>query len=154
MDKSTFAKLYMEQLPGLYRLALSRLRHAPDAEDAVQQAAVNAWQARDRLPPGAERAWLARIVINACRDIQRQRMRMVPGERLPEKPEAAPDPDLRDALDSLPEKLRIPVLLKYMEGWSEREIAAALHVTLYAVKSRLRRGRAALADALREEETP
>ena len=66
----------------------------------------------------------------------------------------APDEDssLRPALDSLPEKLRTPLLLKYMEGWSEREISAALRITLYAVKSRLRRGREALARQLKEEE--
>ena len=153
MDKNAFADLYMELFPGLYRLALSILRSEADAEDAVQQAAVRAWQARDRMRPGAERTYITRILINGCRDIQRRRMRTIPVDRIPERPEQPPDPSLRDVLDSLPEKLRTPLLLMYMEGWGEREIASALRITGYAVKSRLRRGRAALAAALDEEET-
>ncbi len=153
MDKTAFADLYMELFPGLYRLALSILRSRTDAEDAVQQAAVRAWQVRDRMRPGAERTYITRILINGCRDIQRRRMRTIPVDRVPEPPEQMPDPFLRDALDSLPEKLRTPLLLMYMEGWGEKEIASALRITPYAVKSRLRRGRAVLAAALNEEGT-
>ncbi len=153
MDKTAFAGLYMELLPGLYRLALSMLHNRADAEDAVQQAALNAWQARNRLRPGSERTYVTRILINACHDIQRHRMRMIPVGQVPDLPGEAQDPSLREAMDSLPEKLRIPLLLMYMEGWSERDIASLLRITPYAVKSRLRRGRAALASMLHEEET-
>ena len=41
MDKATFEQLYRQMLPGLYRLALSILRHGADAQDAVQQAAYD-----------------------------------------------------------------------------------------------------------------
>ncbi len=152
MNKAEFSRLYMELLPGLYRLALSILCNEADAEDAVQQSAVNAWQVRSRIRSGSERAYLTRILINVCRDTQRQRMKTFPVRDVPDV--VAPDEDssLRPALDSLPEKLRTPLLLKYMEGWSEREISAALRITLYAVKSRLRRGREALARQLKEEE--
>lgn len=156
MDKTAFTQLYMELLPGLYRLALSILRNSVDAEDAVQQAAMKAWQVRNRIQSGSERAYLARILINVCRDIQRHRKRFFPIAEVPEKREpsaATPDSGLREALDSLPEKLRTPLLLMYMEGWSEREISSALRITPYAVKSRLRRGREALATAMKEEKT-
>ncbi len=152
MDQASFAQLYMEQLPGLYRLALSILHSESDAEDAVQQAAVNAWRARERLRPGGERAYLTRVLINASRDIQRSRMHIVLTDDFEDAAEDPPDGTLRAALDSLPEKLRTPLLLMYMEGWHEREIASALHITQYAVKSRLRRGRAALAQLMKEEE--
>ena len=75
MNRAEFEQLYITLYPGLYRLAQSILRQEADAQDAVQQAAVKAWAALDRLPPGRERAYFARIVINECRNIQRRRMR-------------------------------------------------------------------------------
>ena len=75
MDKSTFEQLYRDMLPGLYRLAQSMLRQTADAQDAAQQAAVSAWLSLERIRPGGERAYFTRIVINECRNIQRQRMR-------------------------------------------------------------------------------
>ena len=152
MDKTAFSSLYMEMMPGLYRLALSMLHNTADAEDAVQQAALKAWQVSGRIRPGGERMYVTRILINVCHDIQRQRMRMFPVSQVPEQTKPARNPGLREALDHLPEKLRTPLLLMYLEGWSEREIASMLRMTPYAVKSRLRRGRAALAEILHEEE--
>ena len=58
MRKSDFEQLYMALYPGLYRLALSILRREADAQDAVQQAAVNAWAAADSMKPGGEKAYL------------------------------------------------------------------------------------------------
>ncbi|MBR6767657.1 MAG: RNA polymerase sigma factor, partial [Clostridia bacterium] len=78
MNKAMFEQMYREMLPGLYRLAQSILRHTADAQDAVQQAAVKAWQARDRIRSGNEKAYFTRIVINECRNIQRMRMRVLP----------------------------------------------------------------------------
>ena len=152
MDQATFTQLYMDLLPGLYRLALSILHNETDAEDAVQQAAVNTWRARERLRHGSERAYLTRVLINVCRDIQRHRMRIVLTNDFEYALENPSDGTLRSALDRLPEKLRTPLLLMYMEGWHELEIASALHITPYAVKSRLRRARAALAQLMKEEE--
>ena len=59
--------------------------------------------------------------------------------------------ELRRAIDGLPERLRLPLLLKYMEGYSEKEAAAALGITLPALKGRLLRARRQLAKELKEE---
>ena len=74
MDKTIFEQVYRDMLPGLYRLAQSMLRQTADAQDAVQQAAVSAWLSLERIRPGGERAYFTRIVINECRNIQRQRI--------------------------------------------------------------------------------
>lgn len=153
MDDETFARVSREGMTMLYRISMSILHHAPDAEDAVQQGLLRAWEHRDRGRPGCERAWITRIVINECRNIQRHRMRVVPMETLAEPEWTPPDTRLRDAMASLPEKYRLPVLLKYMEGMTEREAAAALGMTTAGLKSRLLRARRALATALREEVT-
>ena len=55
MNKVSFEQLYMEQLPGLYRLAQGILRQPADAQDAVQQAVLQAWLHLDSIRPGSER---------------------------------------------------------------------------------------------------
>ncbi len=151
MDKTTFEQLYREMLPGLYRLAQSMLRQSADAQDAVQQAAVKAWLSLERIRPGCERAYFARIVINECRNIQRQRMRQTPVESVPEKAWETPDVDLKAAIDALPEELRLPLLMKYMEGYREKEIGEALEIGVPSVKNRLFKARRRLRELLTEE---
>ena len=151
MNKATFDQMYREMLPGLYRLAQSILHQSADAQDAVQQAAIKAWQARDRVRTGGERAYFTRIVINECRNIQRQRMRTMPVAEFPDKGYLPPDMELANAIASLPEQLRLPILLKYMEGYSEKEAAAALDITVPALKARLFKARRQLEKELKEE---
>lgn len=151
MDKTTFEQLYRDMLPGLYRLAQSVLRQTADAQDAVQQAAVSAWLSLERIRPGGERAYFTRIVINECRNIQRQRMRQTPVESVPERAEETPSDDLKLAVAALPEELRLPLLMKYMEGYREREIAEALDISVPSVKNRLFRARRKLKELLTEE---
>ena len=74
-----------------------------------------------------------------------------PVERLPEQAYTPPDTNLREAIDALPENWRLPLLLKYMEGMSEKEAARALGITQGALKARLHRARKALEKALNEE---
>ena len=151
MDDATFIRLCEAEMTGLYRMAVSILRRQQDAEDAVQQALLKGWTARQKAWRGSERAWLMRIVINECRNVQRYRMRVSPVETLPETPSDVPDVGLRLAVDALPEALRLPLLLKYMESMSEKDIAVALRLSIPAVKSRLLRARRTLRKALNEE---
>jgi RNA polymerase sigma-70 factor (ECF subfamily) len=59
--------------------------------------------------------------------------------------------ELRDAVERLPEKLRLPFLLVYMEGYSLQEAASVIGITLFALKSRLKRAKKNLQIELREE---
>lgn len=157
MDESVFIGLCREHMAALYRMAASILRSPPDAEDAVQQALLNAWAARKKASPGLEKAWLMRIVINESLTILRKRRRTLPTEDFPAL--AAPEADdsaaaLHAAIRVLPESLRTPLLLKYMEGMTEKEVAAALHIPLSSVKNRLFRARKALQKQLNEEVSP
>ena len=154
MDDETYIAVSEAQMPSLFRMAYSILRNRHDAEDAVQQALLNAWKSRDKVRPGAERAWMTRIVINESRSILRVRRRCLPIPDFPE--EAAPsapetDTGLYESIGALPEKLRTPLLLKYMEGMSEKETAAALGLPLSSVKNRLFRARNILKKTLHEE---
>ena len=155
MDKSSFEKLYLEQLPGLYRLAMSIRHHRDDAQDAVQQSVLEAWKKVDHIRGGKEKAYLARIVINECHNIQRRRQRVTPVFAFPEQSKdnlTAEVCVLKESLNAIPEKLRTPFLLVYMEGYSEKEAAEALGITLYSVKSRLKRSKQKLKIELGEED--
>lgn len=79
-------------------------------------------------------------------------MRVFPVETVPDSPTFQEDEiGLKEAMDSLPEKIRLPLLLKYMEGMTEKEAAMALKISLTTLKSRLFRARKALAKQLKEE---
>ena len=140
--------------PSLYRISMSILRHEADCRDAVQQALLNVWAARRRLEQTRFRAYLTRAVINECRNIQRKRMRETPIDEMPDieyvmQPEQS---ELREAIDLLPESLRMPLLLHYMECFNEKETAAALGITVVAVKNRLFRARKILKQQLKDWE--
>ena len=147
MEKRDFEQTYIALYPGLYRLAQSILRQQADAQDAVQQSAVKAWSAADRIRPGEEKAYITRIVINECRNIQRHRLRVLPvDEPRASGSTSTPDSELKAVVDSLPETLRLPLLLRYMEGCSEQEAAAILRIPRNTLRARLKRARAKLRD--------
>ena len=153
VDDALWQRTAREALPGLYKLAISMLRQEADAQDAVQNALMKSWAARSRVQPEACRVYLTRIVINECRNIQRARMRTVPVEDFPDVP--APEredlTEVAEAIAALPEKLRLPLLLKYLQGFSEQEGARALRVPVTTFRSRLHRARTTLRERLRAE---
>ena len=151
MDETTYIAVNEQYMPSLYRAAYSIVQNRHDAEDAVQQALLNAWKGREKARDGAERAWMMRIVINECYTILRKRQRSIPTDQVPETPVQQADPALYEAISALPENLRTPFLLKYMEGMSEKEVAAALRLPLPSVKNRLFRARKKLQKELQEE---
>ncbi len=135
----------------LYRISVSLLRRDQDAQDAVQQALMKAWAAKWKAEEDYFRPWLTRIVINECHTLLRKRKRE---QSLPQGQGYSPPPDidLRDALERLPEKLRVPLLLHSLEGFTMEEIASIQKVPVSTVKGRLYRGRKALHDQLYEKE--
>ena len=151
MDETTYIAVSEQYMPSLYRAAYSIVQNRHDAEDAVQQALLNAWKGREKARDGAERAWMMRIVINECYTILRKRQRSIPTDQVPETTVQQADPALYEAISALPENLRTPFLLKYMEGMSEKEVAAALRLPLPSVKNRLFRARKKLQKELQEE---
>jgi RNA polymerase sigma-70 factor, ECF subfamily len=160
----------------LYRLARSILRNDEDAEDAVQEAYLAAYQnmhsfhGRSRIS-----TWLARIVINeAYARLRTQKSRDVvvpiaafgnagqPVEgsatmdtttELPE--DAASRSELRRSLerkiDELPEQFRTAFMLREVEEMSTEEAAACLGIPVSTVRTRAFRARALLRESLARE---
>ena len=156
MDKKEFADRVHAMQERLYRMTYGQLREEQDRKDAVQEAILKAWQGRHRLRnPAYFETWLIRILINECHNIQRASRRCVPMETLPEQPFSdrhmeGSDRELREAVLALPEKLRLPVMLHYIEGYSTEEAARILHVPAGTVRSRLKKARSVLKAQLEE----
>lgn len=153
MEKSEFTRRVTGMRERLYRLTCGMLPEPQDRMDAVQEAVLRAWAKRDGLRNEAHfETWLTRILINECHNIQRARRRVVALEGAPEPAgREGVDVPLRDAVLALDEKLRLPVILYYMDGYGVAEVARILRVPEGTVKSRLRRARGELKDMLSEE---
>jgi RNA polymerase sigma-70 factor (ECF subfamily) len=161
----SFQRLAEEQLPRLYSIA--RRLAGDDAEDAVQDCLLKAFQRFDQLHDrAAGPAWLTRILVNCCRDRGRSKARR-PAEIDFDEVErfslyrkiAYEDPfpysdslhldflgefgaeDVRAVLMRLPELYRIPLVLVHMDGFATKEVADMLAVPLGTVLARLHRGR-------------
>ncbi len=144
-----------------YRTACLVLRDPHEAQDAVQEAFLRVWRFRDAVPDGdGRKAWLYRVVVNACvsrvrAQTSRRGTDVGPtalealADRSPEPEQAAERSHLADdvvaALADLPEHLRVPLVLRFWAGLSEKEIAVAIDRRPGTVKSRLHDARQRLA---------
>ena len=136
----------------MYRVAWSILRNEADVQDALQDAVLKAWEKRDKLREEKYfRTWMIRILINVCYDTQRIHRKIVPLDKIPVQSSSAPDPDLAMALEALPEKLRLPLVLCYSEGMTYEEAADVLRIPMTTLRGRLRRGKKELRKELDAE---
>jgi RNA polymerase sigma-70 factor, ECF subfamily len=168
-DRDAFAALVQRYVKRVHDLARRMLRDEQEAEDVTQQAFWNAWRALDRFDASRPfRHWLLRIASNLCRNRFASRRRR-PADRARGGDDPAPDPAappagagdpdpagplVRAAIEALPERYRLPVVLHYLQGCSLEEISEITQVPVATVKTHLHRGRAALRDLLAPGETP
>ena len=164
-DAGCLGLLLARHRAGMHAVALALLGHGPDAEDAVQEAALIALRRiGDVRDPDAVGPWLRMVVRNVCR-AQLRRMSAVPVAEPAEavamdRSDGPPDPAevldrhaLRDwvwsALEDLSPGLRLVTMLRYFTDVTSYEDIAALCATpVGTVRSRLNQARAKLADAL------
>lgn len=143
--RATFERLTQGRLERAYRLASVLLRDPSEAEDAVHDAALQAWARWDELRD-RERfdAWFDRILVNRCRERLRRRrpnLRLVADS--PERPGAdglagiAERDALRGVLATLDADHRIVVVLRFIEDLSVAAIAERTGEREGTVKSRL-----------------
>ena len=152
----TFADLVAEHQDLVFGVALRVVANRPTAEDVAQEAFVRAYRALKRYPPARIaalrlRPWLARISLNLARNDRRDRRPTDPLDAATEQPHPADSPvrlaERREEqrfwaglLDQLPERYRLAVALRHVEGLSYSEIADALARPVGSVKSDVHRG--------------
>lgn len=155
MDKQEFSRRVLAVEGRLYRISYGMLRNPQDQMDAVQEAVLKAWQGLNRLRREEFfETWLTRILINECHNIQKARRCVAPLDSIPEPPAPPEGADraLHDALMALGEELRLPLILNYMEGYRQREIAALLKIPEGTVKTRILRAKRELRKLLEAPE--
>jgi len=150
--------------PLAYRVARGVLRNTADAEDVAQEALLRAYRHFDRLRDRNRfRAWLVRIAFRLALDRLRSRKRREQRDAVWSQPSHLPPvPTAEDlaasnefqahldrALEELPEKLRLVLLLAAMEGHTIEEIAEMVGISTGTVKSRIFYARRQLAEKLR-----
>jgi RNA polymerase sigma-70 factor, ECF subfamily len=147
--------------PLAYRVARGVLRNDADAEDVAQEAMLRAYRRFDRLRDRTRfRAWLVRIAFRLALDRARCAKRREQRETLWALPDRKPTAEdlaafnefqarLDRALDELPPKLRLVLVLSAIEGHTGDEVAAMLGLPAGTVKSRLFLARKQLAEKLR-----
>jgi RNA polymerase sigma-70 factor (ECF subfamily) len=139
IDKQTFVTLIDEKSRTLYRVARAILRNEEDCNDALQESVMKAWASRHKLRDDRYfTTWVTRIVINECRSIQRKQFKYhLEADVAREVSAPMPDMDVHITLDSLPEKLRLPLVLHYIEGYSQKDISTMLRLPVTTVRNRL-----------------
>lgn len=154
MDERAFEAAVLRLEKKLYHTALGVLWNDADAADALQETVFRAWRHLPSLREEARfDAWIMRILINECRNIQRRgRRRMLPLDEAAAVQAPVEDGFLREALRGLPEKYRLPLILHHVDGYGIAEIASALRLPQTTVRGRLHVGRGKLKALLEEAE--
>lgn len=159
-DREAFDQLVRRHEDAVFAVALRLMGQRADALDAVQETFVAVFRkAHSFRGDAAFSTWLHRIAINACKDLIRKRGRFSFGS---DEPPDAPDPagdvsskvvahvDLATALAGLPEEQRVAVVMFDLGGIPYEEIARETSTNIGTVKSRISRGRRALAEAMEQ----
>ena len=148
------ASLYREYGAALYRLAYRLTETREDAEDVVHDVFVGLPEALARYEErGKWTSWLKRVTARVAlvRLRARTRRREVPLELADQAARPPADPDatvLESAVHALPDPLRIVVMLKEVEGYSHREVADLLGISVGASRVRAARALARLRKVL------
>jgi len=145
LNKDTFIDNVLKANSTLYHVSKSILTHEQDCEDAVQGAILKAYNKLDTLKKEQYfKTWLIRILINECYSLKRKKYSQVSYEEYFESAKADDKKDYSElylAIKNLPERIRITVVLYYVEGYTVEEIKRILKIPTGTVKSRLAKGR-------------
>lgn len=166
-DEAAFARVYDRYAPILLGLMLRILRSRPEAEDVLQEVFLQVWQQARSFDPARGRVftWLATLArsraidrLRAVDSRERAAQRSAEDGQPPAEMQGWADEEairaeraeaVRIALAELPEEQRQVLVLAYLDGMSQSEIAAARNQPLGTVKTRTRTGLKKLSDALR-----
>src|SRR5947209_8526376 len=166
-DERAFASLYDKYSSILFGLLLRILHSRAEAEDVLQEVFLQVWQQAHSFDASRGRAFTWLVTLARSRAIDRLRALDSRGRAARRSAEDAPPPAdreegaddaalrseragvVREALAELPEEQRQVLLLAYLDGMSQSEIAAAKGQPLGTVKTRTRAGLKRLSELLR-----
>lgn len=145
-DSKKFAQLYEEIYKDLYRFALCRMRDVQEAEDAVSEAVIAAYENIHTLRSEESfKNWMFTILLNTCRKKlkrsgERQKKEDMESESLTKIPAAHPDfevaMDVRNAFLILSEEEQDIIALSVFGGYNSKEIGKHLGLNPNTVRSK------------------
>lgn len=169
-DTGSFGKLVERYQHQIFNLAARMVNDSEDARDITQETFIKAFHSLPSFRYECRfKTWLHRIASNTCLDHLRRRNRANAGrvESAPEHgpelleniPATADGPEeklirserkaaVREALQSLPDAYRLPLLMQHYQGMSYREISTALNIPEKTVATRLYRAKTMLREKL------
>ncbi|PYS49066.1 MAG: hypothetical protein DMF68_11160 [Acidobacteria bacterium] len=163
-DRDAFRLLFEAYQDRVYSTSLYYFKGDEGvAKDVTQQVFVKLMTKIEQFRGGSEfTTWLYRMVVNACMDEHRRQRRFIPfgdGFKMSSKVVEKSSQEeryarveiaenVKAAIGELKPKLRLPILLKYVEGMSYEEMAEVLNCSKGTIASRLNRGHKILARRL------
>lgn len=154
-DEASFSSLVMKHKDKVRNLVFLTLGDSEFVDDISQDVFISVFhKLKDFRFQSKFTTWLYRITVNKCRDyLRKKRVRSIfvpindtthePSTRM--RPESIDIPQLvRRSIEKLPEKLKVPLVLRDIDGLSYKEIADKLECEVGTVKSRIFRARETL----------
>lgn len=151
MDETDFIRLTQENKLGMYRLALSILHNTADAEDAVSEAVLKAYEKLDKLRNAEKfKPWIMKILVNQAKTMLHKQKRIDLLDDLEQLELTFENQrgELWSIVTELDEEFRNVVILFYYEDMTVKEIAKVLRIAEGTVKSRLSRAREKLKEKI------
>ncbi len=174
-DLDSFNSLVLHYQTQVYNVAYRVLGEGDAAADATQDAFINAFKKIKSYRGGSFKAWLFRIVTNACYDELRRRQRkpvssldallvsdvnadedaqvqLASEKQSPSKAQERTEllEAIQNCLDTLSDEQRLAVVMRDVQGFDYKEVADTMKVGLGTLKSRLGRARNRMKDCLRQ----
>ena len=147
-DVKAFSTLYSEIYVDLYKFALYMMKHRQDAEDAVSETVMTAWEKLGQLKKEESfRNWMFTILSNQCRKILKRRNREAPLEltdrgrtgickETGDEPDHAGIQDVRAAFYTLDEEERMILVFSVFAGYQSEEIGRMMACSSGTVRSK------------------
>lgn len=154
-NKEAFIELIEENITSIYRVARGILSAEEDIEDAIQNTILLAFKNIKTLKKEEYfKTWLIKILINESNKIYNFNKKFIDFEKVQGNyvNDNYQNIDLKRAIDSLNEELKLPIVLFYFEDLKVSEIANVLDIPEGTVKSRLSRAKSKIAHSLGERE--
>lgn len=159
-EKEAFARIVERYQHRVFHLALTRMHNRQDADDLAQETFLQAYRKLHSFDPQYSfKTWLFTICVNLGKNRLRglARRREVYSPDIENSSSPSGDGhlsriDLANALYRMPEAVRVPLVLKHVEGFSYEEIALTMKIGLSAAKMRVKRGREQLVKYLGAQE--
>ena len=163
-DTASFAVLYNEYAGYALRVAAAITGNKTNAADAVQETFIRVYKnihSYDIEKPFEP--WIYKILVNECNRVLGKNMNgntILVDDFMENNLQGSMEDDykfeqyesLYEAIDELDDKIKIPIVLKYLKGLQENEIADILDININTIKSRLFKGRQKLKDLIEKLE--